>query len=174
MITGNPEQDFFDQNPELKYMTAFAKVQNELSKSEASKLMWSVYLLEDPDSKFYSMPYKDRLAEIQDLYNPDFNVDDPLTKELITIYPRITMSKEKFMYKEQVDAMDALTTHLKTLRTEMTEDDKSFNKFIKVMEKLGKMWDGLDTIKQKFVEAESETQMRGGAQESARERRRKK
>lgn len=174
MITGNPEKDFFDQNPELKFMSGFQKPLKELSKSEASKLMWSIYLLEDPDSKFYSIPYKDRIKEIKDLYNPDFDPEEAMTKELITIYPRLTMSKEKMMYKEQMDSMDALTAHLKTLRVEMVDSDKAFTQFMKVMEKIGKIWDGFDKVKQKFIESESKSQMRGGAQESAREKRRQK
>lgn len=171
MITGNPEKDFFEQNPELKQRPEFQGLLKNNSKSESSKIMWSVYFLEDPSSKFYNIPYEQRIKDIQEVFNPDFDPEERYTKEVISVFPRVTMSKKKIMYKIQMDAMDSLTAHLKVLQ-ESIDEDSSFNKLVKVMEKLNKMWEGLDNIESKFLEEEHNTQMKGGAKKSAREKRR--
>lgn len=164
MITGNPELDFFEQNPELKFKTEFKQLLEKYPKN-ASKIAWSVYMIEDPNSKFFRMPREERIAEIQKNY---YNLDTEEHKHLLDAYGRLALTKEQNMFKIHIDAMDRLTANLKELDV---GEDSDHNKLTRVLEKLPKIWDGLEKVKSRMIDADSKTSLRGGASQSAREKR---
>lgn len=166
MITGNPDKDFFEQNPELKYKTEFKKLLEEYPK-EASKVAWATYLLEDPNSKFYRVPREERLKEVENNY---YKIDYKKFKWFMDAYSRNVLTKEQSMFKIHCDKLDELTAFLKELSL---DDESQFKKYISIMDKLPKIWDAFETIKTKMNEEESKSKIRGGAKESSREKRRR-
>lgn len=165
MVTGNPEIDFFQQNPELKYFTDFKKLLEE-HPLEASKVAWSTYLLEDPNSKFYRLPKEDRIKEVNNYYK----LDHKKYKWFIDSYSRSILTKEQVMFKIHCDKLDELTAFLKELSL---DDETQFKKYMNIMDKLPKIWESFETLKTKMNEEESKSKIRGGAKESSREKRRR-
>lgn len=162
LVKGDPKADFWEQNPALRFLSDLKDVQNTKS---SSKIMWAVYLIEDPDSPFYKIPREDRISEVQANY---YNLDIKKYNYLLNAYSRLCLTKEEAMFKIHMDSMDQLTSHLKSLDI---GEDKDFNKMIKVMEKLPKIWEGLEKIKTKMIDKKNKTALRGGAKQSAREKR---
>ncbi len=64
-VDGDPSKDFFEQNPQLLAISSFAKMSK---RKDGSKLMWAVFLIEDPKSKFFQRPEQSR----RDLIANDF------------------------------------------------------------------------------------------------------
>ena len=165
LVTGNPNEDFFEQNPLLRNIYEF----KELIKNypDNSRIAWSIYFLEDINEKnpYYRMDRETRIKNIKKDY---YDLDVEEHKSLIDAYGRLCLSKEEAMFKIQLDALDRLTAHLKELDV---GDDKDHNKMVRVLEKLPKIWDGLEKVKKKMIDAKSKSSLRGGASQSAREKR---
>lgn len=168
MVRGNPELNFFDQNPELKYISEIKKIVDGYSEKEASKILWAIYMIEDPNSKLYRIPKEKRIEEVKKNY---YNIDVEKFRELIKAYPGlISMQKEERMYKVHVDKLDELTSYLQNLTLSAPDE---FDKALKILEKLPKIWSGFETVKTKLIESQEKTTLRAGAVESAREKSRK-
>lgn len=168
LVTGNIYKDFFDQNSALSVKSEFKTLIEETSKEEASKIMWAIYLIEDFESPFYRMPREERIKEIQSEFYP---LDVKGYKWIMDAYARLTMSKEEAMFKVHSDSLDEITSHLKDLSV---HDDKQFNKKLKIMEKLPKMWDGYEKVKTRMIDSKRKTNIKGGAKESFAEQRSRK
>ncbi len=167
MVKGNPALDFFEQNPELQFRTLCVKVKREHEKL-ASKLMWTAYMLCDPASEFHRLPVETRKEEIANNYLENSKFDWDKYQFIWDGYPQLVFSKEKALFKIWSDKLEQLTTHLDTLKF---DNDKQSDKALKIMEKMSKIWEGYDKVKNKMVVEESKTNLRGGASQSARERR---
>ncbi len=167
-VTGNPELDFFQQNPEVRYMDIGHEVIDKEGEKggKASRVMWAIYLAEDPESKFYRIPIDEKRADIAVRYlkDPDFNWED--IEYAIKMYPRFMLTKEQAMFKIWGDKLDELTQHLKSLDI-TTEDEK----ILKIMEKTEKIWGSYDKVKTKMIDTLGKTQLHGNGAESKRESR---
>jgi hypothetical protein len=164
MIAGNPEIDFLEQNPMYKYVGFFSDIYKK-EKKKASKILWALYLLEDPSSPIYNMPREIRLEEISIRY---FKID----KEKVDLYRRgfidSTMTKEYKLYKIAYDKLTDLTYDLEG---KDLNDEVQWNQTLKLMEKLSKLWDSMDALKVKYEESIAKSTMKGGGALSAREKR---
>ena len=74
------------------------------------------------------------------------------------------------MYRIHVRKFEEMSTFLDNLSL---ENDKEFDKYYKIMDKLDKMWKGLQMVKETMVEAQNKSKVRGNAQLSAREKRKR-
>lgn len=157
---GSIHDDFFEQNPELTILPEVKKLLDSKNK-DASKIMWSIYLMEDPESTFYRIPREERIEEIKREYF-DINLED--YPELVREYSRFILTKEQWMLKEYYDGMEELVLRLKDQATSI--DDR-----LKILSQVPKVWDGLEKIKKQIKEEGSKTQIRGNAKEGAREKR---
>lgn len=164
MIAGNPGLDFFDQNPVLRYKTEMIDLIQDAGAAEASRIAWAVYMVDHPDSPLYRIPLPERVAEVEQNYG--VNVED--FPEVRSAFTRIAMSKEAGLYKIHMDKLEELTTHLTNLDLEI---DKEFDKYVKIMDKLPKIWTSLEKVKVSMIEQQNKTEVYGGASRSARERR---
>lgn len=164
MIVGNPGIDFFDQNPVLRYKTEFAELIQEYGQKEASKIAWAVYMVEHPDSPLFRIPIDERVEEVKVNYGIDVNQ----YMEIRSAFSRIAMPKEVALFKIHMEKLEELTTHLDLL--DLTNDSE-LNKYIKIMDKLPKIWGGLEKVKTNMIEQQNKTEVYGGASRSARERR---
>ena len=157
---GNIQEDFFEQNPDLTTLPEVKKLLEKEDKKIASKVMWSIYLIEDPESTYYRIPREERIKEVQKEY---YDIKLEAYKPLIEDYCRFTLSKEELMLKIYFDEMDNLVTQLKTTRDISTK--------LKILEKIPKVWEGLEKIQNKLKEGQNKTRIKGHAREGAMEKR---
>jgi hypothetical protein len=169
MVTGNPELDFFEQNPILKVKTEFQDVLKKYPKT-ASKICWAVFLIEDNTkaNPLKNMSREDRIEEVKQNY---YDIDIDEHKDLLRVYPTLCMTREQTMYKVQVEKLDEMTSFLRTLMLDNTEE---FDKAMKIMSNLGKMWASLEKSYSKMVDSDSKVNLRGNITESYREKRSRK
>jgi hypothetical protein len=167
-VRGNPALDFFEQNPELEFREPCVTLLKNEKKQEASKIMWAIYMLEDPDSQFYRLPVNQRKEEIENNFLKDNKFDWEKYKYVVDGYPSLVFSKEKYMFKIWSDKLDQLTSYLKDLDF---SKEKESEKALKIMKEMKPIWEGYEKVKGKMVEEESKTNLRGGAKQSSREKR---
>lgn len=167
LVQGNPELDFFEQNPELAFISDFKEVREEYSKDIASQMMWALYLSEDPNSKLYNVPYEDRLAELKKTF--ELLEDEHWTyikKKLAKVYSRIVLPKEAAIFKIWSDKLDDLGVHIRELGFGSKTDE---DRIIKLMTSYEKILASFDKIKIKYQASTLGEQTRKGFTQSARE-----
>lgn len=157
---GNINEDFFLQNSDLTIAPEIKKLLEKEERSVASKIMWAIYLIEDPDSIYFRIPREERIKEVQKEY---YNIKLEAHKPLVDEYCRFVLSKEQAMLKFYFDAMDSLVTELRTR--------SDINNKIKILSNIPKIWEGLEKIQTRIKEDNSKTQIKGHAKEGAREKR---
>lgn len=113
------------------------------------------------------MSREDRIQEVKNNY---YNIDIEEYKDLLQAYSSLCMSREEAMYKITSEKLDEVTTFL---RSRSLDDESEFNKAIKILSNLGKMWDSVEKARSKMLDADSKINVRGGIKESYREKRNK-
>lgn len=144
-IVGDPAECFFEQNPKMKYYPIIKQLVREVGKDEASKILWAVHLIEDPQSPYRTMPYEERVMLVNEEYleEPEFNWLK--YDELIATYPSIAMTKKQRRFKTLDDALDAAIRSLTT-----TNDSKEAST---ILSKIKSMY---ETVRIAEKEAEKE------------------
>jgi len=111
--TGDPERDFFEQNPHWRYLESSKKLLKQVGKNTASKIRWAVFYAVDPDSPYYRYSIKKRVEVVNRelLHNVDIDIsydEDTLDVSLgedlnyvLELYPGETMSEFKRDYYER-------------------------------------------------------------------------
>jgi predicted nucleotide-binding protein (sugar kinase/HSP70/actin superfamily) len=160
---GNIQEDFFDQNSELTLLPEIKKLLENEDRKTASKIMWSIYLMEDPDSIFYRIPREERVAEIQQEY---YNFKPEEYKSLITEYCRFILTKKQWMLKAIQDSAENQIMRLST--------DSNLDNQLKILERMPKIFKGIEEIEKQMKEEGAKTQIKGQAREGAREIRKRK
>lgn len=168
LITGDPSIDFFEQNPELKYLGSFKELYNsdKYSYAEKSKIAWSIYLMEDPTSKFFRIPRDERKTEIETNYFEGI-IDWEDLKNFTDSYSRLVLNKEQALFKIWADKLDELTAYLKSLNFDVEKESLRAERIMKEMDKI---WRSYEKVRVSMIEAEKQTRLRGGATESVREK----
>lgn len=106
---GDPEQDFFEQNPHWKYLDSSQKLMKKFSNAEfISRIRWATFLILDPDSKYHRYPLEKRVELVNNNYLKEIGdiVYEPERMKVMSddfgfvfeLYPRETMSKIKRDY----------------------------------------------------------------------------
>ena len=136
-IQGNPELDFIEQNQEFRYLTPFKNILETYGNEKASRIFWTIYLMEHPNSSLYRIPREDRQKEIEDNYLQDsFPWEDEVIIEFAKSFMRLSLSKTQLLYKIWADKLDDLSSYLDGLDFKVrTEADQAF----KIMEKIDKI-----------------------------------
>lgn len=168
LVVGTPERDFFEQNPELEYIT---EVKNFIKKfggkKKAGRLLWAIYLTEDPNSKLYrGMDIEERRKEVSKNYlnEPDFNWDE--LKDFISSYPRIALTKEEVFFDIWARKLDEVQVYFK--ETNLINFDDA-DKLLKAMNQVPKLLEGYETMKNKMIASQKNVKTFGGKKESASE-----
>lgn len=173
VIKGNPSIDFNEQNPVLSNIGMFKEVYSKNKKEIASKICWSMFMIEEADiesNPLARIANRDhRIAEVKKTYY-DIDVDSEEYKNLVSDFSKYSLTKEEALYRIHVSKFEELTAFLDQLSLDV---DKQFDQYIKIMERLDKMWKGLEIVREKMIETKSKTNLRGNAQQSAREKRKK-
>jgi hypothetical protein len=172
-IKGNPEFDFKEQNPIISQLGSFKEAYKKHKPDIASKICWTMWMIEEADQEANPLARivnrEERIKEVQSSYYK-IDTESELYKSLTDDYSRLILSKEEALYKIHVSKFEELTTHLKSLSLD-TETD--YKKYIEIMKGLPLMWKGLEIVREQMIDSKNKNRIRGGAQLSAREKRRK-
>lgn len=162
-VQGNPELDFFDQNPELRYFPVIQQLLKSVGPEVSSKIMWAIYLTEDPESKYYAMDKDDRRNVIAENYLkiPDFSWEE--YDYIISEYPNIAMTQTKKWYKVLIDKMDEQIINIRDMELETKED---FEKFMSFYTKIKVMFDGVNVVEAKHLQEKAKIVETRGQQQS--------
>lgn len=165
---GDPDRDFFEQNPHWKYLDSSQKLMKMFSKEVISKLRWAAFYVEDPDSKYHRYPKAKRVELVNSNYlKGDYELiyDEEQMKIvndeidfLFNMYAAETMSKLKRDYYERELSYQLLVAQ------ERASNDLKLKADVQV--KLAKIYDELKKAREEF-EAENEeekTKARGRQQ----------
>lgn len=167
-VVGDPEKDFFEQNPELRYLDSSQKLLKQSSPEIASKVRWAVFMLFDPDSRFYRSKLEKRVELVNNNYlkgEITFNFEPETLKVtsqdfqyVIDAYPREFMTKAKRDYYERELSYQLL---IQQERESNNMKDKA-----DVQVKLARIYDALEKAREKFEEERQEelTKTRGSQQ----------
>lgn len=111
----NLEGNFFDYNPEVMYFDGVNDLVRDKGKEFASKVMWAIYLTEDPTSSFYAFPLLDKRVMVQKnfLKDDDFNWGE--YDELCKSYPSWFLSSIERNYKSINDTFTRMVSDLSSL-----------------------------------------------------------
>lgn len=172
VIQGNPKEDFRDQNPLIANMGAFKDIYNK--RKDASDFIWAMYMIEEVNESknaYAKIPSKEERIDEVALNHYKVDVEEEDYKTLASYYSRFILTKEQALFKIQLDKLEELTAFLKTLSL---DDDKQYAKYMNIMTKLSYIWDGLEKIKQKMIDIENKTTIRGNAKLSKRDEKRLK
>ena len=159
-IVGDPDKDFFDQNPELKYIPEFKQFRAEHKKP--SRLLWAVYFMCDPKSQFYKIPEEARRQEISRTYLEDENFDWEIVSELEKAWPRLILTKAEINYDIWASKLDQLTVYLKELQ--FGEHDQLI---LNILDKSEKIWSSFKKVEALMKKEEKTT---GSVEESGLEK----
>lgn len=166
LVTGNPEYDFFEQNPFFKYKKEFLDVLKHDPKN-ASKIMWAIAMIEDLSNwnVLRNLSRDERVEEVKSTY---YDLDLDKYAPTLEAFVKMGIIREQAIYKIQIEKLDDLSQHLKKLQL---TDDAEFKKVIDILSKVGKMWDSLEKVRVRFIDAQDKGTVRGQLKESFREKR---
>lgn len=174
VIEGDPEKDFFEQNPEIKYIPEIKRAIEKFGEKKAGIYMWAAYMFEDPRSRIYKVPIDERTEIIHDNYITPKLFDsvprEQLLRELSELrqaYPRLILTKNQILYKGYADKIDEANVYIRSLSFDTHGD-----KILSMLEKVTKMWPTYEKISEKMEEEENaNSEVRKGVKESHREKR---
>lgn len=163
LISGDPSKDIFDQNPELEYIGSIKNfIKESGSKKKASKLLWAVFMTEDPNSKFYRiMDLEERRKEVSENYLEDVDFDWDSLSEICKEYGRLVLTKEEIFFTIWGQKLDELQAYLKF--TDIASDPEGI---LKIMEKIPKVLEGYEKTKNTMLASKKKGRTYGGKQES--------
>lgn len=172
-IKGNPQLDFKEQNPIISTCIAFTDIYKKHKKEIASKICWAMWMIEEAD--YNVNPYariiniEERIKEIQKSY---YNIDTTTEeyKNLVNDFSKFILTTEESLYRIHTRKFEEMSTFLDGLSL---DDDKQFEKYYKIMDKLDKMWKGLQMVKENMLDSQNKNKVRGNAQLSMREKRKR-
>ncbi|MCA9750483.1 MAG: hypothetical protein KC414_15335 [Romboutsia sp.] len=161
-VTGSFEKDFFEQNPELKLIKEFKELSNQ---KDASQIMWCIFLAESPQSRFYKTgTLEKRRKDIESTYAKiDWDKYRDISKKLI----EITLSDAERNYKIWKDKEESFNKYVENLEVNATNMDEIL-KLFKNQEIIQKT---MKEVEAELARDEQQDVMRGGGQQSAREKR---
>jgi len=172
-IKGSPEHDFKEQNPIISTCGWFNKVYKTHKPEIASKICWAMWMVEEAD--YNANPYAriidvaERIKEIQKSY---YKVDTTTEefKGLVSDFSKFILTTEESLHRIHVRKFEEMSIFLDSLSL---DDDAQFKKYHTIMDKLGTMWKALQLAKENMVDSQNKSKVRGNAQLSMREKRKR-
>ena len=144
--------NFFDYNPELRHHPVISKYIRKRGEEFTSSMMWAIYMVEDPDSKLFSLPL-DKKVEIATKFL-GFKYDYDKYDDLINTYRELLMTKVEAWYSRLVKKFDKMLAELES----ENDLEKSFNYFSKIKP----IFSALDDVKKMYdKERNSKVKERG-------------
>lgn len=181
-----PNDNYWDLHPMFKNFGKFKEIYNKdksKKKIESSKLMWAIAMLVDPhdENLIRNQPLTEKklLISTDFLEDKQFNWDHPEIIELITEYTNFALSiaeKELIRYElkltqrgdflQDVDyTMDTYGEDPITGKTKIIKG--TADQLDKMLLNSGKIFEEINSIREKISKENLESQLKGGATESA-------
>jgi len=142
----DPEEDFDQINPQIKYITPFQELHNNKDLNY-SRTMWSIVFLTESDpeqNKLYRLQLPERLKAIQNYY-PEFNPDLEIIKTCIESYvytciPALRRSltdTKNFLIRrsDYLNSVEYSIDNMKDIDTALSKSGKLWEEFEKVEER---------------------------------------
>lgn len=171
---GDPDQNWWELNPWMKYFKPYNEVYEKVK--ESSKWMWVIFFLCDPDeeqNKYYRMTEKERIEMLSETYLKKHNWNDPLFVKCKQSYPFDCMSAVKRAYKQEKDqlvkrAQLIADTELTLDHTDVVEGKmvtiKGTATQINTLQKDAlKVYENYEKIEAKFIAEKETIKAKGGA-----------
>ena len=171
IVSGDPNQDFWAQNPELEFHDFGQKAIEEYGREESGFLMWAIYLIEDPDSTLYkaNMLLEERRVMIENTYLEKQGIKNPDWEDLKSVIDGYTKSAMPLKKKRFKWLNDAFNDYLLKLSTdELIPMEKRATVFASV----DKMYKGLDVAEKAFEKEKLTVRTSGREQNGAAARKR--
>lgn len=140
LVSGDPDEDFFVQNPEMQFYPFVQKIKNSLFNNRSSDILWSLYMVEDPKSKiYYGMDMEARIEAVEKKYHVNY-IDDCVPYR--DAYINAAMGPHEKNYKRLNDKFQKMIAAAESLEINEATD---------FFAKLKNMYIGLDSIEEKYV-----------------------
>lgn len=159
----NIEEDFWVLNNEIKHLSPFS---NLVDLENSSRIMWAIYLVTDPNSKFARLPQELKEEEIINNYLKIDNFKFSDYEEYIIAYKELLLTKTQRLYIEWENKLEERNKFI----AEYKYDIDTFEMLDKMMASTSKMWEQYFKIKDQMIEEENKSQLKGGRKESKSER----
>lgn len=151
MITVNIHESFRDLNVIISTSKGIADLYNIKDSKVADKIMWSIFMIEYPDkdkNPKASMSFEEAVQDIKNSYYSNLDLDDIAVKEARNSFKKYCLTFEERMYAIQKSKLNQGTMFFDELNLSSDDD---FDKYIKMSDKLGKIWSNFDTIKNQYL-----------------------
>lgn len=183
-INWNTDENFWQLHPVAKTIGQFQnlyKADKSRNKENSSQLMWAIALACDPNkNNFYrNINYVERkeLIKTDYLKDKDFNWEHKTIVELTETYEKLCLTiaeKELIRFEEKLNQRgNFLESADYSFDTYSEENGKvlkgTADQLDKMMVNTGKLYDHLESIKDKMSDDEARGNLRGGEVESASE-----
>lgn len=150
------EMDFWSMAGEFKLV--FGDLCAEFGK-DSSKIMWTIALVYDPESKLFNETLDKRKEIVANIYNTDWY--NPIIAQAVKKYVDLTYTAADRLYDTWKTKMEEKDEFLKTLSYEDSHD---------IIEKLllsnEKLYDSLERIEKKLMESKATGHIKGGGRRS--------
>lgn len=165
LVSGNIDGSFREQNPIVCTRTEFKAIYDNNTEEEADKIMWSIFLIEEPDNDvnpYAKMRRDDRIKEVVANYYP---IDTDKYKDALEAYSRWCISFEEQLFKIQKRKLDELTAYFKNLTL---TNDSDFQKYMKISEKLNNIWKNFEAAEKRILDSKKKKVTTHGDQKLSR------
>jgi len=164
------DADFWEQNPHfliVEIFKSFYKNDRSKKKHRSSKVMWAIALLIHPSSKFSDSPYEKRKQIIVDDYLSFEELAwDSKYEDLIESFKEFAMTRKQRVVRIWGDKLDE---RMKMI-SETAYDIDNSEMLDKAMARTEKIWKVYMQALKDLDDESSNTQVQGGAEESAEEK----
>lgn len=138
LVDGDPDKDFWEQNPDVKYIPPFNKL---YKKKFGGEMMWVLYFLEDPKSVFHRQGPAEKREIISETYiEGRFKMED--CEEYVEAYNRECLTEAERAYKKWGEMLNSFQEHFMSLDFKKSLADKL------------KMLKEIDTLWKSYIQAE--------------------
>jgi len=171
-IRGTIKDSFIKENPIICTFPEFAAIYDKYNEEEADKIMWAIYLMEYPDPEENSYAEVPRQERLEDIKSGFYKLDIEEHAQAMRVFSQRCLSFEEQMFAIQKLKMDEAMMVYRDLDL---DNDKDFDKYMKMGDKMQKHWDNYKDARSKLLAAkESNSQIFGDKELSVSEQRRQR
>lgn len=122
--------NFWEVNPQLKIAGVFKQHYDQdktKGKTASSKVMWFIALLTDLDSKYYSLPFEDRVELLEDDFINQlgyYKENKAMLDEIILFYQKVADTPAERHIRQWDDTLEKRSEFLRTMEYSLDNFDK--------------------------------------------------
>jgi hypothetical protein len=154
LASGNIDKSFREQNSIVCARSEFAQIYEENELEVADKIMWAIFLIEEPDQDVNPYAKKRREDRIKEVLADFYPLDTEKYGPAMKAYSRWCISFEEQLFKIQKRKLDELTTYFDDLKL---QNDMDFDKYLKISDKLNKIWTNFEAAEKRIIDSKKKT-----------------